>query len=317
MQIHHSAPLQTVQNSAKAGARGSVAKFVAQKADKALGAKTLGQIQKHDYSGLVGLKGQDRLDALADLRRNHPQQYTDMLADVRAGKVEDKGFKLGVGLDRLKDTDFAKSKDGQEIVAHLEQQYAAEQVKSADHKSVGGLGKTDFGGGKATITLSDKLLNSPEGTAAILAHEGMHSLRATTNRRATPLQEETDGNMITGQVWNEFGSQKRDSNSPAIADLDATASYYVEGDDSKMKGHVAGRYAQDYIGKGEWKLAEKTLREYLNDNSRKKGEPLKNIDLKDLESLTRATREVAGRADGEYFLKQADYLESQLSKRQD
>lgn len=317
--IQQTSAVHTTHQARKSKAHGSVTKFVAGKADKALGPKTgnLVEIHKHNYASLTALKGQERLNALADLRQNHADDYKAMLADVRAGKVDDKDFKVGIGVDQLKGSEFAKTPEGQEIISHLEQQYANGKIKTASRAEVGGLGKTDHVDRNATITIADDMLNSPEGSSAILAHEGMHSQRYTNGTTKSPLQEETDGNMITGRVWSGFGSDKYNSKStPMGSDLDITASYYVAGDDSKMKGHVAGRYAHDFVEKGQWGQAEKTLREYLNDNSRNNGQTVKNANDEDLQNLAQATHEVADHNQKDWFRQQAAWLDKQVEKRQ-
>ncbi len=320
------APVQATQPKAAPAKPGSAAKFAQAKADKTLGPKlnatVLSDVKSHDYkkmaTDMATMTGQQRLDALQDLRAHHPEEYQALLADMRAGKIESNQVKVGISIDNLKATDWSDSESGKKVIPHLEKQYAAGLIGVGDPDKVGGLGRTDFIDPKATrdgkgtgsvITVSSKLANSPEGMAAVLAHEGQHSQRASIGKMERPLKEETDGNMVMATVWNGYDSTKYEGLERGSA-LDKTAAFGTS--EEKMMGHIAGEYAKDYADKGEWAAAGGVVTDYLEANTHSKGEMVKGLNSADRQALLEATRQVAPQVSNKDWLtKQADWLARQ------
>ena len=264
------APARSVQGPHRAApkAHTSVARHVQQKANRALGPKekaaTLADIKKHDYSQLSAdmakMSGKQRLQALTDLRMNHPEEYNSLLSDVREGKVADAQIKIGIGIDRIHDTDWADTDQGKKAVAQLEQQYADGKIVSQSKAKIEGLGSTvndDLKAGHdgkktgSTINVASELLNSPDAAAAVLAHEGQHSARAQNGEMKPMVSEETDGNMALARVYTERSNMDtfKSSGSEEEKSLDTTSTFYDPGspdNDKLMRAHVKKGYTEFY-----------------------------------------------------------------------
>ncbi|MFN8607535.1 MAG: hypothetical protein U0931_08385 [Vulcanimicrobiota bacterium] len=243
-------------------AQQTVAKFAQNAAHKALGPKVsaavLKDVQGHDYKKLAAdlkkLSPQQRLDALADLRQKHNgDAYSDMLNDMRDGKIGDEDLKIAIGIDRVKVTAWAATEEGSMVVKQLEDRYAAHKIKVDSKDHLGGMGSTpevDVQKGKngegtdSTINIARELFTSPDAEAAILAHEGVHSLHSATGTRQGAVSEEVSGNKAMVTVWQQLETEQthRYQGTAEERSIDETASYNTG--DAEFRKHIKELYGK-------------------------------------------------------------------------
>jgi hypothetical protein len=196
----------------------------------------------------------NKTELLAKFHKSNPKEYKALVQDIRDGKVSDSTLKLAVGLETLKDTKWAMTKEGAKTAAHLGKMLNEGKIATA--KEPGGLGRSDIVSGgngrdgkqaETKITIKENLLGSPEAVATVLAHEGQHSYRASNGKMERALKEEVDAHQTQNKVWGEFGKQKY---SGAVAQghmLDQVAQHNTT---VKLYNYVAPAYVQDYMNKG-------------------------------------------------------------------
>lgn len=251
------APIQK-QTGAGAG-KPSVGQYVQQKATKTLGPKVQADLVKDLKSGsyekfvsdIESLPADQRLKALNDLRMKNPDQYGQLLDGIRDKKVSNEDLKTGVALDRIRNSTWADSEEGKATLKQLEKQYAAGNIhvvnKSEMDKEERAMGATPA---DASIQIAREVMDAPDAAAAVLAHEGMHSMHnATSTKGKTMVAEETAGNMVMAKVWTELqgASGFKRTGIAEEASLDKTASHYdskMPEDTADMKKYVKDAYTE-------------------------------------------------------------------------
>lgn len=244
-----------------AGSKPSVAQYAKQKADKALGPKVEAGLVKDIEGGsydkfvtdMQGLSPEQRLKALSNLREKHTDDYIKVLDAIRDHKISDDNLKTGVAIDRIKDTEWSNTQEGKDTLKQLEKQYASGNIHVVPKKQIDkeerAMGATPA---DASINIAKEVMDSPDAAAAVIAHEGMHSMHDATNTKGkTMVDEETAGNMVMAKVWTQLqevpGFKKAGIDEEAS--LDKTASHYspkFPDDAADMKKYVSGAYKEFY-----------------------------------------------------------------------
>lgn len=294
--------------------------FVKQRATQVLGQLGLGEVVKKlqaeppkvsdaikskDFKGVEWAFGSmsksARLAALEELRQKDPKAYDSLLGAIRHGDIKDSDVTLPAGIDRLRNTEWAKTSEGKEVTAHVIGQYEkdAKDPWAADSRIAvgntdGHTAKTEADtpsaeagrngkGVETSIRVSKAATSNPEVLAALLAHEGQHSLRNSKGSLKRELAEETDAHYNQSAVWKEFGDERKlsaDHGADVIVkNFDEDAEYYQQDNKNAMMGHVAHDYSltytNHYLGKEgtdqDFKHASEIALDYLNANKRSHG----------------------------------------------
>jgi hypothetical protein len=212
---------------------------------------------------MQGLSPEQRLKAINNLRMNHQDDYLKMLGAIREHKISDDNLKTGVAIDRIKVTEWSDSKEGKATIEQLEKQYASDKIQVVPKKQIDekerAMGATPS---DASIKIAKEVMDSPDAAAAVIAHEGMHSMHDATNTKLGMIDEETAGNMVMAKVWTglrgwEARNDREETIAPAVgfqrtgspeeASLDLTAGHLDRDhlDDSKaMRKYVKGAYTE-------------------------------------------------------------------------
>lgn len=162
------------------------------------------------------------------------KQLDALKQEMRAGRVDSPMVQTGISLETLARSKWAKGH--QQVVTALREGFAQGNVR-ADASE--GLGQTRDG----VLRVSAKLLGSPEGLAAILAHEGTH---LTQGADASTPQGEFAGNVAQAQVWAELGNRKDAKLEPEhLAQLNAYSDALTAGGATAVERRVGEKYLQN------------------------------------------------------------------------
>lgn len=186
---------------------------------------------------------------------------------VRSGAVADKKVSMAVSIELAASTPWGKSAAGKAVLTQVRTMY--EQGKLAFGKVPGdnlGYTKPDKAPdpGKAVrsvMTMSEKLIGTPEGLASVLAHEGLHAFHyAKGTTPVSALDSEVAGNLAGARVWAELGPDKEKvpAGGPAADALKTLKEDALVFDpkgsktqnQAKMELHVATEYAYGHARAG-------------------------------------------------------------------
>lgn len=203
-----------------------------------------------------GLAGKPRAEQLAALEKMSDAQLGVVRGAVRGGLVPDPHVAMGVSLETAARTRWAARGEGKEATAQAKEQFAAGKLAFSDNPD----GATSAGAEELAYTspdgqvrLHDSLARRPEAAAALIAHEGQHSLRmekvgAKKASKASELDEETDAHVAQTAVWDEL---KGDAPLGAYRkDLDDTSSRFAAGSKDAVRAEVASIYAKGHVFAG-------------------------------------------------------------------
>jgi WXG100 family type VII secretion target len=210
---------------------------------------------------LVSLPRRRRISYVRRLREKHPNTYRAIVKATREGYEFTEEVVAPIAIDMAFASPWGQTGEGRMAMAHLTQMYAEGKVQLGN--SGVGHGVTvpadenntwNGQGSPSTVTLSEKLSNTPEGLAAIAAHEALHSYRMSKgSEKHILLDSETDANTVLAKVWASFGKGKYLSYNSAIWEFDETSKQFDpanSGDDSRMRTHTATEYAYGYASTG-------------------------------------------------------------------
>lgn len=305
-----------VQNRAEQVLGKPAADFL--KAWQAPAAKPAEALASKDFAGLERSfrmmdKG-ERLQALSDMRAKDPENYKALLGAIRSGDIKDSSVTLPAGIDRLRSTKWAQEGEGKEVTQHVINQYnaPAKDPWAADSRIAvgntdGHVAKTQADepgpeagrggkGAKSSINLSPDVAGSPEVLAALLAHEGQHSMRTSQGKLKNELFEETDAHHNQSAVWNEFseeerGQAKNPGTNRVAMTFDIDAAHYQADSKRPMMGYVAREYTDGYIKRYQEKkenvdlhAANQILADYAHANEKSGNNRVFNAASEDVKS---------------------------------
>ena len=282
-------------------------------------------VSRHDYSKLSQMSGTpaQKRELLAKFHQSHPTEYAALIKDVRAGKVKDANFQTLVALETLGGTKWAKTPDGAKTMAHLTKLHNEGRIVT--EQDPGGLGhSSNIGSGSGRdgskvdtkITLQTALLDSPEGAAAILAHEGQHSYRASQGTMKRVLAEEVDAHTTQNAVWTEFGKEKNNTTAAdAVRSLNTSAEYDTE---QKLYNHIAATYAAAGAAskdKGNRAAARGVIVDYMEYSRQHNHNPSSNIHDEDLKSLVNSGKTLLGAKSSDNYRAAVEHLKQEQKNR--
>jgi hypothetical protein len=291
----------------------------------------LDAIANHRYDDLSDkMQGMpNKREFVEQFHKHHKDEYATLQADIRAGKVGSPSLKMAVALDTLKGTTWGSSGEGAKVVQHLDHLYDTGRITTEEDP--GGLGRTDITTPGATgsdgqradtrVVLNQGLLDSPEATATILAHEGQHSYRDSMGTRKRSLEEEVDAHMAQNAVWSGFGPEKdaSDAGEP-VNSLNTTATYDTR---DKLYNHLMPSYLQDYMDKAQLpgqkdeneKAARGLVIDYVKYSSQRGDAPLRDLPDGDLANLTKNAHALLS-GSGRTFRSSVDAVDAETPNRQ-
>jgi WXG100 family type VII secretion target len=210
---------------------------------------------------LVSLPRSRRISYVQQLREKQSKTYRAIVTAIREGYGLPQEVIAPIAIDMAADSPWGQTSEGRMAMAHLNQMYADGKVQLGNSGIGHGItvpyNENDTWNGQgspSTVTLSENLSNTPEGLAAIAAHEALHSYRMSKGtEKHILLDSETDANMVLAKVWASFGKDKFLSYNSAIWEFDETSKQLDpanSGDDSRMRTHTAAEYAYSYAGTG-------------------------------------------------------------------
>jgi hypothetical protein len=211
---------------------------------------------------LYSLPLSQRVAYVRRLRQEQPATHQSIVTAIREG-MPLREIMGPIAIDMAAASPWGRTKEGKTAMAHLAKMYAHNQVQfdklplghaitkpENEDKSKNGIGSP------STITLSESdLSNTPEGLAAVVAHEAVHAYRMAKGiEKLSVLDSETDAGIAEAKVWASFGQDKYNSASPTIYEIDETSQQFSPAnpnDVSKMRTHVATEYAYSFAGTGD------------------------------------------------------------------
>lgn len=187
------------------------------------------------------------------------EKLAETAALVRGGVIEDIGLQVAVATELAARTKWGK--ENPDIVEHQKQMLTDGKINFKDGR---GAARTDSDG---SIELDFSVAKSPEGMAALLAHEATHSYNAANGGMSKSVyEEETSGNMASARVFAEIGDAN-DSNlsKDALDGLnDYAQNYKTKGEDG-VQARLAAEYAREASKGYEAGTLKKSNKAKVND----------------------------------------------------
>ncbi|MCI0618665.1 hypothetical protein L0244_37280 [bacterium] len=175
--------------------------------------------EKLDLEKLSKLSEGEQVKFLQRLHDRDPKTFEKLVAGIRAGAINDEKLAMAVFVELLANTPWGK-KEGQDYVDNLKELYKEGRLRFSDLSAEDALGKTvadneeDSKNGKGTkskIEIDRSLLLTPEGAAAVLAHESVHARHnqlGIAEAFGSILEDEVESRTAEVKVWSYFGKEK-------------------------------------------------------------------------------------------------------------
>jgi len=166
-------------------------------------------------------------------------KLAETAALVRGGVIEDIGLQAAVATELAARTQWGK--ENPDIVEHQKQMLTDGKVNFKEGR---GAARTNPDG---TIDLDPSIAKSPEGMAALLAHEATHSYNAANGGMSESVyEEETAGNMASARVFSEIGDPQDSALSKDALDglNDYAQNFKTKGEDG-VQARMSAEYASE------------------------------------------------------------------------